>query len=272
MKITTLEGTVNFRDVGGLPLAGGGSVASGVLYRSDALSSLTPRGLETLAGSGVDVLADFRTPAERQMAPNRLPAGRPLRILELPLFEGAFTGAAQAEMQRANLAGDPASAARAIQAAIAQLPTLGELYTGMLEDGAPVFAAAARTVAAGNGSAAVLHCTAGKDRTGVAAALLLEAAGVERNAVVADYQLSERNLAGEWSDRMLGMIAGMGVPLTEAVITLVTRSPADAIVTALDWVTANHGGAAGYLRAAGLSATELKQLQQRLRGQDPDPH
>ncbi|MBD8042914.1 tyrosine-protein phosphatase [Arthrobacter sp. Sa2BUA2] len=261
----SLEGTVNFRDVGGLPLEGGGSIASRVLYRSDALSSLTPHGLETLAGSGIDVLVDFRTPAERQMAPDRLPAGTQLRTLELPLFEGAFTGAAQEEMQRANLAGDPAAAGRAVQAAIAQLPTLGQLYTGMLQDGVSVFAAVARVVAAGNGSAALLHCTAGKDRTGVAAALLLEAAGAERDGIVADYQLSERNLAGEWSDRMLGMIAGMGVPLNEEIITLVTRSPADAISAALDWVGANHGGAAGYLRAGGLSEAELVQLRQRLR-------
>ena len=266
MKITTLEGTVNFRDVGGLPLVGGGSVASGVLYRSDALSALTPHGLETLAGSGIEVLADFRTPAERQMAPNRLPVGRELHTLELPLFEGAFTGAAQEQMQRANHAGDPAAAARAVQAAIAQLPTLGQIYTGMLQDGASLFAAAARTVAAGNDSAAVLHCTAGKDRTGVAVGLLLEAVGAERDGIVADYELSEQNLAGEWSDRMLGMIAGMGVPLTDEILTLVTRSPADAINTAFDWVEENHGGAAEYLRAGGLLDAELDQLRQRLRG------
>lgn len=266
MKVTTLEGTANFRDIGGLPLAGGGRTASGVLYRSDALSSLTPHGLETLAGSAIRVLVDFRTPAEQQMAPDRLPAGRPFRTLELPLFEGAFTGLAQEEMQRANLAGDPEATARAAKAAIAQLPTLGQIYTGMLQDGASRFAAAARTVAAGDDSAALLHCTAGKDRTGVAVALILGAAGAERDGIVADYELSERNLAGEWSDRMLGMIAGMGVPVNEAIVTLVTRAPAGAITAALDWVEARHGGPAGYLRAGGLPDAELDQLRRRLHG------
>ena len=266
MKITTLEGTVNFRDVGGLPLVGGGETASGVLYRSDAISSLTPHGLETLAGSGINVVVDYRTPAEVQMAPDRLPVSRPFRTLELPLFEGAFTGVAQEQMQRANLSGDPEEAARAVQAALAQLPTLGQLYIGMLQGGSTVFADTARSVAAGeNGSAALVHCTAGKDRTGVAIALLLEAAGVEHDAIVADYGQSERNLAGEWADRMLGMIAGMGVPLSGGIITLVTRSPAAAITAALTWVRENHGGAAGYLQAGGLSETDLDRLRGRLR-------
>ncbi|WP_312181738.1 tyrosine-protein phosphatase [Arthrobacter sp.] len=266
MKITALEGTVNFRDVGGLPLVGGGESAAGVLYRSDAISSLTPHGLETLAGSGISVIVDFRTPAEVQMAPDRLPVSRPFRTLELPLFEGAFTGVAQEEMQRANLSGDPEAAARTVQAALAQLPTLGQLYTGMLQGGSTVFAETARSVAAAEGgSAALLHCTAGKDRTGVAIALILEAAGVEPDAVVADYEQSESNLAGEWADRMLGMIAGMGVPLSDGIITLVTRSPAEAITAALTWVRENHGDAAGYLRSGGLTEAELDRLRGRLR-------
>lgn len=265
MTISTLEGTVNFRDVGGLPLAGGGKTASGVLYRSDALSSLTPHGLEALAGSGIGAIVDFRTPAEQQMAPNRLPAGHPVSILDLPLFEGAFTGMAQEEMQRARESGDSAAVARVMKAAIAQLPELGELYIEMLQDGAAHFAAVARTVAAGDG-AVLLHCTAGKDRTGVAIALLLAAAGTKTEAIVADYELSEQQLAGEWSDRMLGMIAGMGVPLSDDVVTLVTRSPAAAISSALESVAADHGGAAEYLRSGGLREEELHSLRQRLRG------
>ena len=58
---------------------------------------------------------------------------------------------------------------------------------------------------------------------------------------MADYERSGANLAGEWSERMLGMVGGMGVPLTEGIITLITRAPADAIRTALDWVEQNHG-------------------------------
>ena len=266
MTITALEGTVNFRDTGGLPLAGGGRSAPGVLYRSDALSGLTPRGLASLAESEIEVIIDLRTPAEQRMAPDRLPAARSFTRVDLPLFEGAFTGAAQEGMQRARQSGDPEAAARAVQAAVAQLPTLGGLYTGMLQDAGTVFAETARRVAGtGEGSATLVHCTAGKDRTGVAVALILSAVGVEPEAVVSDYRQSEANLAGEWADRMLGMIKDLGVPLTEDVAALVTGAPADAITQALAWVSEEHGGAAEYLRSGGLTDDELGTLHRRLR-------
>ncbi len=264
MAIHTLEGTFNFRDTGGLPLAGGGTTANGVLYRSDAISSLTPKGLADLAGSGIRVIIDYRTAAEQQMGPDRLPAAMDVEKVNLPLLEGAFTGMAEEAMQRAAASGDPAAAAHAVEAALAVLPTLGQLYTGMLEHGAAEFAGTAGAVAAADG-AVLIHCTAGKDRTGVSAALLLDAAGAERSAVVADYERSGENLAGEWSQRMLGMVGSMGVPLTEGIITLITRAPAEAIQTALAWVEENYGSAAGYLRAGGLTDPELVRLRARLR-------
>jgi len=264
MAISTLDGTFNFRDTGGLPLAGGGSTANGVLYRSDAISDLTRQGLADLAGSGISVIVDYRTPAEQQIAPDRLPAALNAEKVNLPLLEGAFTGMAREAMQRTNTSGDSAAAAQAVQAAVAQLPSLGRIYTGMLEHGAAEFARTARATGSADGSVLV-HCTAGKDRTGVAVALLLDAAGVETDAIVADYQRSEQQLAGEFSERMLGMVGSMGVPLTEEIITLITRAPAEAIRSALAWVQENHGSAAAYLRSGGLTGTELARLRARLR-------
>ncbi|MER2136140.1 MAG: tyrosine-protein phosphatase [Arthrobacter sp.] len=264
MAISTLEGTFNFRDTGGLPLTGGGSTANGILYRSDAVSALTPQGLADLAGSGISVIVDYRTQAEQQMAPDRLPAGIDVEKVDLPLLEGACTAMAQTVMQRTQLPGSGAAAAQAVQAAVDQLPTLDRIYAGMLEHGAQVFARTARAAVAAEG-AVLVHCTAGKDRTGVAAALLLDAAGVEREAVVADYERSEQQLAGEWSERMLGMVGGMGVPLSDEVITLITRAPADAIRTALNWVEQTHGSSAAYLRSGGLTGVGLDRLRARLR-------
>ena len=234
--------------------------------RSDAISELTPSGLASLAESQIEVIIDLRTPAEQLMAPDRLPAARSFTRLNMPLFEGAFTGAAQEEMQRARQSGNADAAARAVQAAVAQLPTLGGIYTGMLQDGSAVFAATARAVAGtAEGSAALVHCTAGKDRTGVAVALILSAVGVEPEAVAADYRQSEANLSGEWADRMLGMIRGLGVPLTDDVVALVTGAPEEAITRALEWVHEHHGNAAGYLLSGGRTEEELAMLRRRLR-------
>jgi protein-tyrosine phosphatase len=262
-----LDGTFNFRDTGGLPLGGGGVTRSGVLYRSDALSGLSARGLEELAEIPIGVIVDFRTPLERMMAPDRLPATRAFRVVELALLEGALTGLAQQAMQATTQGGDSDAAAAAVGDALAQLPSLGEVYVSMLAHGAEVFGELARLVAAGEDSAdgaVLVHCTAGKDRTGVAIALLLDAVGADRAALVADYAASEANLSGPWADGMFAMIGAMGVPRTAALDALIASTPPAAIERALAWVEREHGGAAAYLHAGGLTETELSALRRRL--------
>lgn len=264
-----IEGSFNFRDTGGTPLAGGGLTREGVLYRSDALSGLTPHGLEQLAATPVGVIVDFRTPMERTMAPDRLPATRPFRVVELALLEGALTGLAQQAMRAGAHAGDPDAATAAVGEALAQLPSLGDLYVSMLEHGAAAFADLARLVSATDArsvdaNAVLVHCTAGKDPTGVAIALLLDAVGADRDAVVADYTSSEANLSGTWAEGMFAMITAMGVPRTAELDALVAATPAAAITRALDWMQREHGGSAAYLRTGGLSEPELVALRTRL--------
>lgn len=257
------EGTHNFRDVGGLPLASGGQTRTGVLYRSDALSGLTTRGLQQLAASDIDVVIDFRTAMEQQMAPDRLPATRPVRVIELGVLEGAMAGVAQNVLRSASQESDPEAASLAIEAALAQIPSLPDLYVSMLQHGASAFADTAREVAVSE-RAVLVHCTAGKDRTGVAVALILEAVGVDRSAVIDDYASSERNLAGPWTERMFGMLQAMGLPRTPALDDLIAATPPTAIASALEWVEAHHDNAAGYLRSGGLTDAELGALRRRL--------
>lgn len=257
------EGSFNFRDTGGVPLTGGGATRYGVLYRSDALSGLTPAGLEQVAATDIGVIVDFRTPMERMMAPDRLPSTRAYRVVELALLEGALTGLAQQAMQAGAPGGDPDAAAAAVRDALAQLPSLGALYVSMLTHGAEAFAQLARLVGAED-SAVLVHCTAGKDRTGVAIALLLETAGAERDAVVSDYAASQANLSGPWADGMFAIIDAMGVPRSPTLDELVAATPPAAIEEALAWVDREHGGSAAYLRSGGLTEAELDALRRRL--------
>ncbi|MGO1286728.1 MAG: tyrosine-protein phosphatase [Brachybacterium sp.] len=83
-----LPGTSDARDVGGMPLSGGGTIRAGVLLRADALYAVTDDGLALLGGIGTVI--DLRTPAEREGAPDRLPGSGRLRVLERPLLEGAI--------------------------------------------------------------------------------------------------------------------------------------------------------------------------------------
>lgn len=261
----TIDGLQNFRDTGGTPLTQGGSTREGVLFRSESLSNLTRQGIKDLAATAIGVIADFRTPQEREMAPDLIPQSRPFRVVELPLLEGAMTGMAQSVMK----ATDPDAATAAIHEALAHLPTMGELYASMLAGGATSFAELARLVAASTDdppTAVLVHCTAGKDRTGVAVALLLDAVGADRDAIVADYASSAEHLAGPWADRMRGMVTAMGVPLTPEIDTLLTATPAEAIRSAFAWVDAEHGGSSGYLQWGGLLDGELDALRARLTG------
>lgn len=262
-----IEGLHNFRDTGGMPLVGGGATRPGVLYRSDALSDLTPRGLEQLASTDIGVIVDLRTPSERQMAPDRLPTSRAFRRVELSVLEGAVGGLAQQAMQAGLQEGDPETARQAIAEAMRRLPTLSELYLGMLGHGAALFAEVARLVAAATPAtptAVLVHCTAGKDRTGVATALVLDAVGADRGAIVADYASSQDNLAGAWADGMFATIARMGAPRTPGLEALVALTPPAAIERALSWVD-ERGGSAAYLASGGLTDAELDTLRDRLR-------
>lgn len=264
MATASLDGSYNFRDTGGTALTTGGTTRSGVLYRSDALSELTPDGLEQLAATPIGVIVDFRTPMERAMAPDRLPSTRPFRVVELALLEGALSGLAQQAMQADAPGADPDAGLAAVSEALALLPRLGALYTSMLEHGASAFAEVARLVASDAPAAVLVHCTAGKDRTGVATALLLEAVGARRDAIVADYTESEANLSGAWADRMFAMIDAMGIPRTPPLDELLALTPAAAIEEALAWVDREHGGSANYLRSGGLTDGELAALRARL--------
>ena len=262
-----LPGAFNARDVGGLPLVGGGTVRTGVLLRSDALATLAEEGLAVLGSVGTVV--DLRTPQEREAAPNRLPAGEAIRVLERPLLEGALAQLApQAAAMREQLSTTGPSE-EMLMALRAQIPTLSELYLSMLEHGAWVFAECARAVAVpadpdSPHGAVLIHCTAGKDRTGVAVALLLAAVGVERGAIVADYARSQDELAGPWAQRMLEGVRRAGIPPLPEIEQLAVSTPASAIEAALAEVDA-RGGAADYLRAGGASEEELALLRSRLR-------
>jgi len=262
--MTTIEGLYNFRDVGGIPLTEGGRTSPGVLFRSDALSALTPAGLDALARTDIGVIVDFRTPEERQTAPDRIPPSRPFTVVQLSILEGAV-----AEMAKQFLGKDATPDPAVLAQAMESIPTLGDMYIGMLQHGGEAFAEVARLIAASRDeepSAVLVHCTAGKDRTGVATALMLEAAGAERAAVVDDYASSQDNLAGPWADGMIQMVTSFGIPLTPALRTLVTGTPAGAIVQALTWTDDTHGGAADYLMDNGLTAQELARLRARLAG------
>lgn len=257
-----IEGLVNFRDTGGTPLTSGGTTRENVLFRSEGPAAITPRGLDQLAASPIGVIVDFRTELERRSAPDALPDSRPFRMVQLELLEGALPG-------MATIAPDGVMDADRISRILAAIPALGDLYIAMLANGSSAFAEVARLVASvtpDEPSAVLVHCTAGKDRTGVSIALLLDAVGADRQAIVADYASSAANLAGAWAERIQAGIRQLGVELTPSIVEIATGTPPEAIEKAMAWVDATHGGSAAYLRSGGLTDAEFAGLRRALVG------
>ncbi|MFF2051344.1 tyrosine-protein phosphatase [Leifsonia sp. NPDC058194] len=230
-----VHGTYNFRDVGGYPLAGG-ATRSGKLFRADALGALGDEGKETLRGLGVRVVIDLRDDFEIEVRPDDL-AGLDVSVLRLPVFEGS--GASQATIGA----------------------TLADLYEKILLQHRDVVVRALREIADTGDEPVVVHCTAGKDRTGIVVALALLAVGVDRETVLDDYAATEQNLAGEWLDGMLTLVRNHGVEVTPDLRIIMGGSPREALEAALDLLDRDFGGARAYLLDAGLDEVELAKLR-----------
>lgn len=251
------DGLHNFRDIGGVPLTNGERVPEGVLMRSDALGTLTPHGVQQIAESNVSTIVDMRAAAELQMAPD--PTWGGIRYLNIPLLDGLLADLAEQAMTE----GNPMAALQAAQSMLQQLPSLSELYVRMLSASHASFVTIVQEFASADG-AVILHCTAGKDRTGLATALLLDVAGVTREAIISDYADSERLLEPHWKPQMMERVHALGLPVTPQIDELLAGSPAWALTDAFAWLDETYGSPRGYLRAAGASDEVLDQAARRL--------
>ncbi|WP_242677018.1 tyrosine-protein phosphatase [Streptomonospora litoralis] len=179
----------NFRDLGGYRTRGGGRVRSGVAYRSGALDRLDDADLAALRDLGIRQVVDLRTVFERENNADLLPDGAD--YIPLDVQGDHSTGADLVEVltdpSRAESVFGDGGATRFMHEVNRILVTGEEARAG--------YAEAVRRIAAGPGPT-VVHCTAGKDRTGWAAALVLELLDVPRETVFADYLASNDRLAG----------------------------------------------------------------------------
>lgn len=217
----------NLRDLGGYPVPGG-VTAWERLLRGDNPEGLTEEDLRWLLDRGITTVVDLRSEAETGRKPDQLASQPGFYYFHCPLLsEGDGMP---------NLETD-----------------VGQGYFRML-DGSDLVAKAMRTVAAAP-AGVLFHCTAGKDRTGLLAALLLGLAGAERTELLADYQVSETYLADvirQIKARVPDLSAFAGA------------SKAEYLSGCLDLLEEKYGSIPGYLRAIGLTEGELTALRGKL--------
>jgi len=252
-----LEGAANVRDLGGLVTQDGGETAAGRLLRADNLQELSPSDVARLVGDiGLTTVVDLRSTAElvsEGTAP--LDAVATVRHAHHPILPEQ--GLATDVVADVLLAQDRGEQDRSRYPAD---PLCGH-YLGYLEDRPDQVVGALRSVAAADG-AALVHCAAGKDRTGVVAALALTAVGVRPQDVVADYAAT--------GERIVGLVERLRrSPIYAADINsrpAEQHRPRPQTMTAfLEQVRARYGGVTRWLAGHGFGQHDLDRLHAKLR-------
>ncbi|MFJ4848538.1 MULTISPECIES: tyrosine-protein phosphatase [unclassified Streptomyces] len=234
----------NIRDLGGLPVLGGGRTRRGVVFRASTLQDATAGDVELLLGRyRLRTVVDLRGPDEAAREGHGLLAGTTVRRVSLPVrrVQALVTDAVPAVRGEGGEAADD---------------TAG-FYEGLLDGSGASLVDAARIVADTEQHAVVFHCAVGKDRTGVLAALLLDAVGVPADAIAADYALTAQRVV-RIRERLARLPSYRDLPAVEHHYM---ASKPQVMHHFLDTLRTRHGGAGRWLRERGLTGAELGRLK-----------
>jgi protein tyrosine/serine phosphatase len=254
-----LDGVVNMRDVGGLPTTDGGAVATGRLLRSDNLQDLSESDVEALERLGVTDVVDLRSNVELT-----LEGPGPLRARDLTHHHHSLFRDDVRDVSAEEALVLPWS--KKDQAAADAAPRLDDdywasHYLGYLAH-RPDSVSAALGVVARSSGATIVHCAAGKDRTGTVVGLALSVAGVSDDDVVADYVAT-----GERIERVVARLMtrpAYGEVLKDQPLDHHRPRP-ETMQRILAVLSERYDGAAGWLRAQGWSGDDVEALRTSLR-------
>ena len=248
-RLLKIPGASNFRDLGDYKTRDGRSVKWGQLYRSGHLAGLTPRGLDLITSLGLYAVIDFRSAYETQRHPDRIPAG--VRAIHLPVMDQANREMSQEIRERIkNNKFDGFSADHLITKAYRQFPT----------EFTPAYRSFIHTVLDANGAPVLWHCTAGKDRTGYSAAILLRLLGVDHETIFEDYILSNQYV-NKLNKKMLAVIIARGIKAYRMIKPLYGVN-LDWLKAAFETIDKEWGSWETYVSdGLDLSSSDVKQLQ-----------
>jgi protein tyrosine/serine phosphatase len=251
-----LEGVENFRDYGDYATAAGRRLKRGRLYRSASHGRATDADLEVIEGLALAVIVDLRRPGERERDPARRPAGFAGTVIANDEGEGAdedpwWTFVKSSDLSPAAFRGYLLEYYREAPFKTRHVDLFTRYFRAVAESGGPV----------------LIHCAAGKDRTGVLAALTHHLAGVHQDDILEDYLLTNNP---ERVAARTPMIAEMikentGRTATDAAIRAAIGVEAEYLAEAFTAIEAAHGSLDAYLRdALGVDKALVEALEARL--------
>lgn len=232
-----LTGYVNFRDLGG-HVTPTGPVRTGRVYRSDSLAHLDgPDVAHLVEERGITLVVDLRREHEVEASPLAALETAGVRVVHVSLIDPAVP-----PLQTSDIVDG----------------TLADRYVSILDTSGSQFASVVRMIADAANHPMVFQCAAGKDRTGLVAAIVLGLIGVDDATITADYAASAAVI-----DLLLARLHARA-PDREPPGPRIMSAEAETMQTALDWMRRSHGSIQGYARAHGLSDTEIEALRSHL--------
>jgi protein-tyrosine phosphatase len=242
-----LEGSLNFRDFGGYPTASGGHVIKGHLFRCGMLSDFTADGAAEFEALNIGVICDLRGTDEVALYPTP----------NLPMFDCQkhipIAPGTSSDLRGSVAMGQHSAAERS---AFMQEITR-EIACEHVAAYAQMFRALITTE-----QGFLVHCMAGKDRTGFGVAVIQLMLGVSEKLVMADYLLT--NEASELLTRTRDRMREQGIEIDAASLEVITQVKREYLEAALTGLKLEFGGIEGYLEAAAVEASEQAELVRRL--------
>ena len=238
-----VEGAYNVRDLGGYPTSDGRTTRWGMYLRADTIANLTPADVQTLLDYGVRNIIDLRRSNDIQFRPS------------------PFIGNESVTYYHQNMAGDVALRHTEDLAGIEDAAERrGRSYVAKLEQRKHILHQIFSILAIPDGLPALVHCNAGKDRAGLAAAFMLDICGVPRETIIDDYGLTARYLVRRhyahnpdvspeeytWTDYRQDVCPPRSMEIT------------------LELLDAKYGGVQGYLRDAGITDDQLSAIREAM--------
>ena len=254
-----LTGAPNARDLGGIPTADGRAVRPGMLIRSGELSRLTASDVQKLSGCGMKTVVDFRTEYERSEKPDAVIAG--VDYVSCPILE-QMTGITREQTGNEI----PPYYRAAIQAGKQATDRMAGLYLPLVEGDYSLshYAQFLRIVLKHENGALLYHCTAGKDRVGVATMLILSALGVSRETILEDYLLTNTYTAPETAQTVETAKRYSDDPDLEFAIWAFDSARERYLRSAWASIDQNYGSAEAFLeRKLGFGAHETAALREK---------
>ena len=253
-RLLDIQDGHNFRDLGGYETKDGRHVKWHRLIRSGSLAHLNEHDLSTLAAIPVTIDIDLRSPEEVKQAPDKLP--QTSSYYHLPVFKSDETDASHSDeeiMSRILKPGNGYQHMLDVYRRMVEVPTAKAAYQRMFE----------LLLSNNPTQASLFHCTAGKDRTGMAAYLILSALQVPEETILKDYLLTNK-ATQSFREQWLQMLRDKGE--NEVVVEnrrALGSVSVDYLNQTIDLINTNYGNVQNYLTEYfDLSPTDLKQLQQ----------